>query len=518
MSFPSRIAAYKVCWPAGCSSSDILAAIDQAVADGVDVLSLSLGSAGDRPYHSDNMAIAAFGAVQKGVFVSCSAGNSGPTLSTVGNTAPWIMTVAASYIDRGFPTTIKLGNGRVFKGASLYSGRPTNQLPLVYGDTAGGSGSEYCAEGSLSPALVIGKIVICDRGISDRVDKGLQVNSSGGAGMLLLNTADQREELIADAHVLPATSVGAAAAKAIKDYMIMAKKPTARIAFEGTRYGFPAPIMATLSSRGPSSVVGDFIKPDVTAPGINILAAWPPTTSPTGLRNDKRRVSFNVISGTSMSCPHVSGLAALIKSVHRDWSPAAIKSALMTTAYTHDNHHAPIGDAGSDSSESATPLAFGSGHVDPERAADPGLIYDIAPDDYLEYLCSLNYTSSQMAILAKKNYSCPTNRVLDLGVLNYPSFAVLFGSGNASAIYWRTVTNVGKASCRYVVGVSEPSGVGVSVEPGALNFREVGEKISYKVTFVASGGKRVSGSYAFGSIVWVCGGYSVRSPIAVTWK
>lgn len=363
MSFASRIAAYKVCWPAGCSSSDILAAIDQAVADGVDVLSLSLGSAGNRPYHNDNMAIAAFGAVQNGVFVSCSAGNSGPTQSTVGNTAPWIMTVAASYIDRCFPTTIKLGNGRVFQGASLYSGRPTNQLPLVYGDTAGGDGAEYCTEGSLSPALVKGKIVICDRGISGRVDKGLQVNSSGGAGMLLVNTADQREELIADAHVLPATSVGAAAAKAIKDYMIMAKKPTARIAFEGTGYGFPAPIMAAFSSRGPSSVVGDFIKPDVTAPGVNILAAWPPTTSPTDLRNDKRRVSFNVVSGTSMSCPHVSGLAALIKSVHRDWSPAAIKSALMTTAYTDDNHHAPIGDAGSDSSESGTPFSFGSGHL-----------------------------------------------------------------------------------------------------------------------------------------------------------
>ncbi|XP_058104714.1 subtilisin-like protease SBT1.1 [Magnolia sinica] len=520
MRFTARIAAYKVCWLGGCTSSDILAAMDLAVADGVDVLSLSLGGK-NRPYHLDNIAIAAFGAVQKGVFVSCSAGNSGPSELTVSNTAPWIMTVAASYLDRSFPTTVKLGDGKVFKGASLYSGKPIKSLPLVYGDSAGGQGAEYCTDRSLSPNAVKGKIVVCERGLNSRAGKGEQVKNSGGAGMLLLNNDDDGEELLADAHVLPATSLGAVAGKAVKDYVGTSKKPTARIVFEGTRYDNPAPLMAAFSSRGPSSVGPDIIKPDVTAPGMNILAAWPPTVGPTGLKSDNRTVTFNIISGTSMSCPHVSGLAALLKSVHRDWSPAAIKSALMTTAYTHNNENAAMGDAGSGKLESATPFAFGSGHVDPERASNPGLIYDIATKDYIEYLCSLNYTSSQMAILTRGSYSCPTDRILHAGNLNYPSFALKFdtGSMNGTATYARTVTNVGPSRSRYTVQLQSPDGVTVIVKPSTLNFKKIGEKMSYKVTFVATGPKPGSGSTAFGALVWVCGSeYSVRSPIAVTWQ
>ncbi|RVX01010.1 Subtilisin-like protease SBT1.1 [Vitis vinifera] len=143
MMYTSRIAAYKVCYIQGCANSDILAAIDQAVSDGVDILSLSLGGA-SRPYYSDSLAIASFGAVQNGVLVSCSAGNSGPSSSTVSNSAPWIMTIAASSLDRSFPTIVKLGNGETYHGASLYSGKPTHKLLLVYGETAGSQGAEYC--------------------------------------------------------------------------------------------------------------------------------------------------------------------------------------------------------------------------------------------------------------------------------------------------------------------------------------------------------------------------------------
>jgi len=296
--FTSRIAAYKVCWKAGCASSDILAAIDRAVADGVDVLSLSLGGI-PRPYYRDSMAIAAFGAIQKGVFMSCSAGNSGPTPSTVGNMAPWMMTVAASYIDRTFPTKVKLSNGKSFKGSSLYSAKKkrTKQLPLVYKDTAGGNRAEFCVNGSLSPSLVKGKIVLCERGINSRTEKGFVVKSAGGAGMLLLNGPSQGEELFADPHVLPAATLGASAAKAIKGYLMLSKNLTGSIAFLGTQYGARAPVVAAFSSRGPSMVDPYVIKPDITAPGVNILAAWPPITPPTELKTDKRRVLFNIISG-----------------------------------------------------------------------------------------------------------------------------------------------------------------------------------------------------------------------------
>ncbi|RVX01072.1 Subtilisin-like protease SBT1.1 [Vitis vinifera] len=517
MSCTGRIAAYKACYARGCASSDILAAIDQAVSDGVDILSLSIGGS-SQPYYADVLAIASLGAVQHGVFVAAAAGNSGPSSSTVVNAAPWMMTVAASTMDRSFPAIVNLGNGETFDGESLYSGTSTEQLSLVYGESAGGARAKYCSSGTLSSALVKGKIVVCERGINRGVEKGQEVEKAGGAGMLLLNTASQGEEIRVDPHVLPASSLGASASKSIRNY-ISSGNPTASIVFNGTVFGKPAPVMASFSSRGPALLEPYVIKPDVTAPGVNILAAWPPTVGPSGIKSDNRSVLFNVISGTSMSCPHVSGLAAIIKGAHQDWSPAAIKSALMTTAYTLDNKKAPISDTGSES-PSATPFAHGSGHVDPEKASNPGLIYDIGYEDYLYYLCSLKYSSSEMATLSRGNFSCPTDTDLQTGDLNYPSFAVLFDgdSHNNSATYKRTVTNIGYPTTTYVAQAHEPEGVSVIVEPKVLKFDQKGQKLSYKVSFVDSGEKSSSSDSSFGSLVWVSSRYSVRSPIAVTWQ
>ncbi|KAH6779812.1 subtilase family protein [Perilla frutescens var. hirtella] len=520
MRYTARIAAYKSCYQLGCASSDILAAMDQAVSDGVDVLSLSLGGS-SRPYYMDSMAIAAFGAVQNGVFVSSSAGNSGPSDSSVSNVAPWMTTVAASYMDRSFPTKVELGDGQIFQGASLYSGKPTKQLLLAYGETAGGRAAKFCTSNTLSPTLIKGKIVVCDRGINSRVEKGEQVKMAGGAGMILANAENQGEELLADAHVLPATSLGSAAAKAVKMYSNFSTNATAVIRFEGAVYGNPAPVVAAFSSRGPSLFGPEIIKPDITAPGVNILAAWPPNRSPTGLKTDSRHVRFNIVSGTSMSCPHISGLAALLKSLHRNWSPAAIKSALMTTAYILDSQDSPIADAAaSTTSNFATPFAFGSGHVHPQKASNPGLIYDISAEDYLNYLCSLNYNSTQIALFAGGNFTC-TNASGDLNSnLNYPSFAVQLNSNNptnATATYKRRVTNVGSPVSTYAVKVSEPQGISVIVQPPVLNFREIGEILSYKVNFIAKGIVSSTDHFSFGSLVWVSDEHSVRSPIAVTW-
>ena len=517
MMYTSRIAVYKACFLAGCANSDILAAVDQAVADGVDVLSLSAGTV-SRPYYHDTIAIASFGAVQNGVFVSCSAGNSGPLHSTVGNSAPWIMTVAASSLDRSFPTVVKLGNGKILHGASLYSGQETEQLPLAYGENAGTIGADYCFGGSLFPNIVKGKIVVCKRGMNSRPRKGEVVKMAGGAGLIVLNTETEGEDLFAEAHVLPAASLGASAAKSLMNY-INSGNSTASIVFQRTGYGNPAPVMAAFSSRGPALAGPYVIKPDVTAPGQNILAAWPPTVSPSRLKSDNRSVLFNILSGTSMSCPHVSGLAALLKSVHKDWSPAAIKSALMTTANTHDNRGTSISDSGSGGS-SATPFAYGSGHVDPERASNPGLIYDITADDYLNYLCSLNYTSSQMSVISRgMSFTCPTDSFrLQPGDLNYPSFAVHFNGNCHNVTYRRTVTNVGSPNSIYVVQVQEPEGVSVMVRPHVLRFRELNQKLSYEVTFTASPETWNSSDWSFGSLVWGSGICTVRSPIAVTWQ
>ncbi|KAK9013816.1 hypothetical protein V6N11_041811 [Hibiscus sabdariffa] len=178
----------------------------------------------------------------------------GPSSSTVSNTAPWIMTVAASYLDRSFETTVKLGDGQTFEGSSLYVGKATNQLPLVYANSAGDISASYCVDGSLKKKIVKGKIVVCQRGVNSRAAKGEQVKLAGGAGMLMINTDREGEELFADAHILPATSLGATAGKAIKNYLNSTKKPTASIIFKGTVYGKPAPLMAAFSSRGPNEI------------------------------------------------------------------------------------------------------------------------------------------------------------------------------------------------------------------------------------------------------------------------
>ncbi|XWS45990.1 hypothetical protein CRYUN_Cryun14cG0026600 [Craigia yunnanensis] len=515
MRYTARIAVYKVCWP-GCTTVDILTAMVQAIEDGVDVLSLSLGSISEaEPYYQDYLAIASFLAFASGIFVTFSAGNSGPYKYTAVNTAPWIMTVAASTIDRSFPTTVKLGNGQTFEGSSFYTGKATKLLPIVYGTTAGGEGAEYCIPGLLNPKLVKGKIVICEPGFISLVAKGEQVKLAGGVGMLIMSTVG--EDLATEVHILPATLLGALASKAVKQYVNSTKAPTASIAFEGTTYGSRAPKVAGFSSRGPNLVGPDVIKPDLTAPGVDILAAWPAGTSPSRLKHDKRRVLFNIFSGTSMACPHVSGIAALLKSKHRNWSPAAIKSALMTTAYTIDNRGKPIADLVIYGS--ATPFALGSGHVDPIKASNPGLIYDITAENYIYYLCSLKYNDSQISLFVEV-FTCPKKVTMQPGDLNYPSFAVNFKrkAQNITLTYKRTVTNVGIPRSSYKVLVEEPKGVSVIVKPKSLSFKKLGEKLSYKVSFIGLSRKKTVASSSFGSLVWVSGNYRVRSPIAVTWK
>ncbi|KAL3622262.1 hypothetical protein CASFOL_033673 [Castilleja foliolosa] len=400
MSYTARIAAYKACYEEGFFYSDILAAMEQAVKDGVDVLSLSIGGEAS-PYYDDSIAIGAFRAIKKGVIVSTSAGNSGPSSNTVENGAPWLMTVAASYTDRKFVAQVRLGDGRTFSGASLIFDKPTKQLPLVYNKTGG---AKFCESGSLSSTQVQGKIVICVGGGNiSIVEKGQVVKEAGGVGMILANDV---EGTIVDAHVLPTVSLGFSAAKAIITYTNSSTNPMAMIEFQGVVDNNPAPTMAAFSSRGPYPVDPHILKPDLTAPGVNILAAWPANISPTRLKIDKRRVLFNILSGTSMSCPHVSGLIALLKSHHRDWSPAAIKSALMTTAYVNDSENNIISDMAA-LNRTANPFVFGSGHVDPERASDPGLIYDISTRDYVDYLCSQKYNSTQMAIVIGEKTTCP---------------------------------------------------------------------------------------------------------------
>ncbi|XP_031105515.1 subtilisin-like protease SBT1.5 [Ipomoea triloba] len=525
----ARLAAYKVCWISGCYDADILAAFDSAVADGVDVISLSVGGV-VVPYYLDAIAIAAFGASDAGVFVSASAGNGGPGGLTVTNIAPWVTTVGAGTIDRDFPADVQLGNGKILPGMSIYGGptlTPHRLYPLIYAGSVGSDGysSSLCLDGSLDPNVVNGKIVLCDRGINSRAVKGEVVKRAGGIAMILANGVFDGEGLVADCHVLPATAVGAAAGDEIRKYISVASKtkspPTATIQFRGTRLNVrPAPVVASFSSRGPNPETPEIIKPDVIAPGVNILAAWPDGVGPSGLPSDNRRTEFNILSGTSMACPHVSGLAALLKAAHPDWSPAAIRSALMTTAYTVDNR----GEAMTDEStgNSSTVMDFGSGHVHPQKAMNPGLVYDISSYDYVDFLCNSNYTTNNIHVITRKFADCRgAKRAGHAGNLNYPSFSAVFqqySKHKLSTHFIRTVTNVGDPNSVYTVSIKPPPGTTVTVEPARLPFRRVGQKLNFLLRVqteevkLSPGNSRVS----TGSITWSDGKHQVTSPVVVT--
>ncbi|KAK4750503.1 hypothetical protein SAY87_003985 [Trapa incisa] len=232
--------------------------------------------------------------MSQGIFVSCSAGNGGPSSGSVANVAPWTTAVGAGTLDRSFPAYVTLGNGKKYIGMSLYSGKPiSGSLPLIYAGKASSSlGGDLCMTGSLDPSKAAGKIVICDRGGNSRAQKGVVVRDAGGLGMILANTEYYGEELVADPHVLPSAALGQKAGDEVKKYASSVRNPTAAIASGGTQLGIqPSPVVAAFSSRGPNPLDPRVLKPDIIAPGVNILAGWTGAVGPTGLSSDKRRAS-----------------------------------------------------------------------------------------------------------------------------------------------------------------------------------------------------------------------------------
>ncbi|KAK9088249.1 hypothetical protein Scep_027331 [Stephania cephalantha] len=525
----ARIAMYKVCWPFKdktlaegdiCMAEDMLAAIDDAIADGVDVISISIGTKDTLKYSDDSIAIGALHAVKRNIVVSCAAGNFGPAASTLSNTAPWIITVAASSIDRDFSSPVVLGNGITIKGGSVTPYRLKNQFyPLVYaGDVVEphvpkNSSAGQCLPGSLSPKKTKGKIVLCFRGEGLRVGKGFEVRRAGGVGFILGNSLANGNDLSIDAHLLPGTIVAAKDATTIYNYIKSHKKAMAKlIPTEVVLNTKPAPCMASFSSRGPNALEPNIIKPDITAPGLNILAAWSEASSPTKLDFDHRRVKYNFDSGTSMATPHVAAAAALVKAIQPTWSSAAIRSALVTTASTRNNLGEPIT---TETGEVANPFNYGSGHLQPTRAYDPGLVYDASYTDYLLFLCSAGYKNID------RNFKCP-KAPPSVSNLNQPSLAISSLIKDTMTVK-RTVTNVGQRKSVYYASVESPTGFSVRLDPTVLVFDGIGQnKKSFNITVTAIEGhsrRRNSNStteYSFGSYSWTDGIHVVRSPIAVS--
>jgi subtilisin family serine protease len=514
----ARVAAYKVCWSYddatatdgtgsknSCFNSDSVSAIDDAVKDGVNAINYSIS--GSQTSSADPVEQAFYRAALANVFVAASAGNSGPA-NQVAHISPWLTTVAASTHDRALTATVTLGNAAVYTGASV-NVAPLPASPVILSTDAALAGAAaadanlcFSSPATLDPAKVAGKIVVCTRGTNARVDKSAAVAAAGGVGMILV---DNGAGLVAEAHSVPTVHVSAADGAAIKSYAATTG-PTAALSAFGIGSA-PAPIMAGFSSRGPNQGDSNILKPDVTAPGVDVIAA---VSSPGGTTVAAATASRNAIAagtlvpppdwssyqGTSMSSPHVAGIALLLKQAHPTWSPAAIKSALMTTAYT------TLDDGQPGAANGKLPWAQGAGHIDPNKATDPGLVYDAGKLDYDAYQCKVNRTSVTAADCAASGTLGETYN------LNLPSITV--GAVVGSTTVTRTVTNVGSTSATYTAAVSGLTGFTAVVTPASFTLAP-GAKQVFTVKLTAT--TAVENVWSFGALTWTDGTHVVRSPV-----
>ncbi|MFW6868943.1 S8 family serine peptidase [Nocardioides sp. CPCC 206347] len=382
----AKIAVYKALWatPDGRASgttSDLVAAIEQAVTDGVDVLNYSIS--GPTGTVLEAAEIAFEGAAEAGVFVAASAGNEGPGASTVAHNSPWVTTVAAS-THTSFENTVVLGDGQELVGASISrTALPATKL-VDAAEVGNGSAPDtaLCPPNSLDPAKVAGTIVVCQRGVYDRVVKSEEVKRAGGVGVVLANITEG--SLDADFHAVPTIHVSHVDAPKVYDYLESAGAgATARFELGNlTGTVTPVPQIAGFSSRGPAaSDDSDLLKPDISAPGVSVLAAVAPPS------NHGR--DYDLYSGTSMSAPHIAGLAALIQGEHPKWSPMQIKSAMMTTAT--DLKTASGG-------RSNDLFAQGAGHVNAKAFLDPGLFVLSDWEQWYGYITGLGLDTGVPAI------------------------------------------------------------------------------------------------------------------------
>jgi uncharacterized repeat protein (TIGR01451 family) len=462
----AHVAAYKALGEQGGFDADLVEAIDQAVADGVNVINYSIGQAGGGTPPSDPTEQAFLDAYAAGVFVAASAGNSGPGPGTVDHIAGWITTVAASTQNRAFDSTLTLqasgGATLTLHGASITAGVSSFTPVVMPADT-------LC----LSPfpaGSVTGKIVACQRGVNARVDKGFNVKQGGAVGMILYNAALADTET--DNHWLPTVHL---------------PDGTSFVAFMGSHTGVMAKftqgmptaaqgdVMAAFSSRGPSAD-GAFIKPDITAPGVQVLAGHTPT--PIGITNGPAGELFQAIAGTSMSSPHIAGSGALLKALHPDWTPGQIKSALMTSAKTSVVKE--------DQTTPADAFDDGSGRVDLTKAGNPGLTFDVTAAQYAGQLASGSSAWD----------------------LNYPSIYVNPMPGRITLT--RTAHSELNEKSKWTFKTKAPSGVTITVNPKELTMAAHGFG-SFTVTIEAA--NVPDGTY-FGSVELSYKKIKVNMPVA----
>lgn len=486
----ASIAAYKVCWEddddttGGCYTDAIMSAIDDAVRDGVDVINFSISGALSTVV--DPVEIAFAGAADAGIFVAASAGNSGSTPSTVAHNSPWLTTVAASTY-RNFDGTVVLGDGTAFLGAMASPEGVPAQTPLIDAANAAADTSDagvadalLCGPDSLDSAAVTGKIVVCKRGVYDRVAKSAEVARAGGVGVILVN-ANTAQTLNADLHSVPTVHVYGADSAAIYDYADTADAPTAALLpgnqTDGAIESAPLPQVAGFSSRGPALAnESDILKPDIAAPGVDVLAAVAPPS------NSDR--DYDLYSGTSMAAPHIAGLGAFILGENPAWTPQMLQSAMMTTATPTKNE---------DGTASSDAFAQGSGNVTPTKMFKPGLFVNSTPAQW---------------------YGLVTHEGLDTGypavdpkAVNIPSMADHQVLG--STTFKRTLTSASKGTWKIK---SKVPGFAYS-GPKSVTFTKAGQSKKVKLTFTATDAA-VQNDWNQGAVL-LSGPTALRLPVAL---
>lgn len=534
----SRIAVYKVLWRTAegrvtGADSDIMHAFDQAVADGVDVISISIGPMvtaefGINDLFEDATAIAAYHAAKKGIFVSVAGGNNGEISGSIANVAPWMTTAAATTTDREIVANVVLGNGNILSGRSTYNGKALQdaQIPIIFaGDATINSNNtknaSFCEEGTLNASLVMGKILLCnfDKNIIHQISFA---ETAGAVALILANTDVLGEELfVIEGLPFPLVVLGNQAREEMMTYITQSTTlPMATIHGTTTIYDVTAPRVAGFSSRGPINIPSrpktQWLKPDIAAPGVDILAA--------GMQEEK----YRFMSGTSMACPHVSGIAALLRSVHPKWSPASIKSAMMTTATTLDNRNHTI--TTQETGATGGPWDFGAGFVQPEKAMNPGLVYDMGSEDYLLFLCGLGYDNHTIRKFDCdiEGFQCPFDPPARIEDTNLPSFVARFDDINATLssvgmTFNRTLTNVAHAGSIYTasVDVQRLERFHVVVEPSTLTFPTEASVQKFTLTVAPRADANFNGLAPgdhieeIAAVSWSDSDHVVQSPIVI---
>ncbi|GMY19305.1 subtilisin-like protease SBT3 [Fagus crenata] len=496
----AKIAVYKVVWGVDerSTTSDIIAGMDKAIADAVDVICISMAPTGHERVQlsNDPLAKASFSAINKGITVTTVIGNEGPNLATLKNGIPWVLTVTSGNIDQWFGATLTM-SGLNITGWATFTGKAMlENLPLVYNETLSRCNSQY-----LLYEVPSDTILLCDIGNLDLQVKSIVTSHITGA--ILISNGPPNLSFREDFRC-PCLVVRSTDARELLSYARNSDKPLVSKEFRQTFMNSkPAPVVPPFASRGPSLDFPWILKPDAMAPGELILAASVPNDAATKMG------SFELVSGTSFACPHAAGVVALLKGAHPEWSPAAIKSAIITTANTVDNTLKPIQEMSVEIGISS-PIDMGVGQIDPNKALDPGLIYDLTPQDYINRLCSLLQKHEIELIIRSGNYDC-SNPLSDL---NYPSFISFYqNSRMRPEKFKRTVTNVGKGATIYKALVTTPENYDITISPMTLVFSKKYEKQSYTVTIIYKGNDHPK--LTFGELEWVeeNGDHNVRSPI-----